>query len=191
MRTTLKRGIGRGAAVNGNGRAVIPPGALSPVTLYRQPPPSKPGVREARRQVLPLGRAPARDPRLRARRRLLPLGPRDREGARLQLGELQARRSPARPDQGPAPRRGRARDRLRPPRRRRQLALALGHDDADPRRPGHEDDLDALVPARPRRPALLPVADCLGRPHRTGGRVGTGGSTPPTRSAGRRARSRP
>jgi LCP family protein required for cell wall assembly len=41
MRTTLKRGIGRGA--NGNGRAVLPPGSLSPVTLYRQPPPSKPG----------------------------------------------------------------------------------------------------------------------------------------------------
>jgi LCP family protein required for cell wall assembly len=43
MRTTLKKGIGRGAEVNGNGRAVIPPGALSPVTLYRQPPPSRPG----------------------------------------------------------------------------------------------------------------------------------------------------
>jgi LCP family protein required for cell wall assembly len=41
MRTTLKRGIGRGA--NGNGRAVLPPGSLSPVTLYRQPPPAKPG----------------------------------------------------------------------------------------------------------------------------------------------------
>ena len=44
MKTTLKRGIGRGAAVNGNGRAVVPPGTLSPVTLYRQPPPSKPGA---------------------------------------------------------------------------------------------------------------------------------------------------
>src|SRR3954465_5298092 len=41
MRTTLKRGIGRGA--NGNGRAVLPPGSLSPVTLYRQAPPPKPG----------------------------------------------------------------------------------------------------------------------------------------------------
>ena len=27
------------------------------------------------------------------------------------------------------------------------LSFALGHDDADPRRPGHEHDLDALVPA--------------------------------------------
>ena len=39
MRTTLKRGIGRGAPVNGNGRAVLPPGALSPITIYRQPEP--------------------------------------------------------------------------------------------------------------------------------------------------------
>ena len=36
-------------------------------------------------------------------------------------------------------------------------ALALGHDDADPRRPGHEHDLDALVPARPAGPDLLPA----------------------------------
>ncbi len=40
MRTTLKRGLGRGAAPNGNGKAVLPPGASSPVTVYRQPPPS-------------------------------------------------------------------------------------------------------------------------------------------------------
>jgi len=42
MRTTLKKGIGRGA--NGNGHAVLPPGALTPVTLYRQPPPPHRGV---------------------------------------------------------------------------------------------------------------------------------------------------
>jgi LCP family protein required for cell wall assembly len=44
MRTTLKRGIGRGAAVNGNGRAVLPPGTITPVTRYRQPepPPRRP-----------------------------------------------------------------------------------------------------------------------------------------------------
>ncbi len=40
MRTTLKRGIGRGAAANGNGRPVLPPGALSPITIYRQPEPA-------------------------------------------------------------------------------------------------------------------------------------------------------
>jgi LCP family protein required for cell wall assembly len=39
MRTTLKRGIGRGATVNGNGRPVLPPGTLSPITIYRQPDP--------------------------------------------------------------------------------------------------------------------------------------------------------
>jgi LCP family protein required for cell wall assembly len=43
MRTTLKRGVGRGApfeaAANGNGKAVFPPGTISSVTRYRQPPP--------------------------------------------------------------------------------------------------------------------------------------------------------
>jgi len=38
MRTTLKRGVGRGAEHNGNGKAVFPPGTLSTVTRYRQPP---------------------------------------------------------------------------------------------------------------------------------------------------------
>jgi LCP family protein required for cell wall assembly len=33
--------MGRGAALNGNGRAVLPPAAGSPVTLYRQPPPPR------------------------------------------------------------------------------------------------------------------------------------------------------
>src|SRR5919204_4211681 len=37
MRPTLKRGIGRGAAVTGDGHAVLPPGTLTRVT-YRQPP---------------------------------------------------------------------------------------------------------------------------------------------------------
>jgi LCP family protein required for cell wall assembly len=41
MRTTLKRGIGRGATVEANGRPVLPPGALSPITIYRQPEPVK------------------------------------------------------------------------------------------------------------------------------------------------------
>lgn len=38
MRTTLKRGLGRAAAPDGNGKPVLPPGALSPVSVYRQPP---------------------------------------------------------------------------------------------------------------------------------------------------------
>src|SRR5438445_6898495 len=37
MKTTLKRGMGRGAAVNGNGRAVFPPGVQTPMARYRQP----------------------------------------------------------------------------------------------------------------------------------------------------------
>jgi LCP family protein required for cell wall assembly len=40
LRTTLKRGIGRGAGLNGNGYATLPPGALTPMARYRQPPPS-------------------------------------------------------------------------------------------------------------------------------------------------------
>ena len=40
MRTTLKRGVRRGADLNGkNGRAVFPPGTVSAVARYRQPPP--------------------------------------------------------------------------------------------------------------------------------------------------------
>ena len=43
MRTTLKRGVGRGAAHHSNGKAVFPPGAAvtpaTSVTRYRQPPP--------------------------------------------------------------------------------------------------------------------------------------------------------
>jgi LCP family protein required for cell wall assembly len=43
MRTTLKRGVGRGAGANGNGKAVYPPDAApttaTAVTRYRQPPP--------------------------------------------------------------------------------------------------------------------------------------------------------
>ena len=37
MRTTLKRGIGRTEARNGNGHAVLPPGALTPMTRYQWP----------------------------------------------------------------------------------------------------------------------------------------------------------
>ncbi|HET8652672.1 MAG TPA: LCP family protein [Gaiellaceae bacterium] len=37
MRTTLKRGVGRGTDVNGNGRAAGAPAVLTPITHYRQP----------------------------------------------------------------------------------------------------------------------------------------------------------
>jgi LCP family protein required for cell wall assembly len=38
MRTTLKRGVGRGAALNGADAATVSPGPLAPVAIYRQPP---------------------------------------------------------------------------------------------------------------------------------------------------------
>src|SRR5207244_1160664 len=42
VRTTLKRGLGQTGS-NGNGKAVFPPGAVTPMTRYRQPPPPRPG----------------------------------------------------------------------------------------------------------------------------------------------------
>ena len=52
MRTTLKRGVGRGDALAGNGRAVLPPAAHTPVAVYRQPdPPQRGGWKFARRFV--------------------------------------------------------------------------------------------------------------------------------------------
>jgi LCP family protein required for cell wall assembly len=53
MRTTLKRGIGRGASLNGNGRVVLPPAPTSTITHYRQPePPRRSGLGLAGRILL-------------------------------------------------------------------------------------------------------------------------------------------
>ena len=52
MRTTLKRGVGRAAAVNGNGRAVLPPGVVTPIARYRQPPPRASALRLLGKAVL-------------------------------------------------------------------------------------------------------------------------------------------
>jgi len=43
MRTTLKRGVGRGLELNGNGKMQLPPGPPGPVTIYRQPEPPRRG----------------------------------------------------------------------------------------------------------------------------------------------------
>jgi LCP family protein required for cell wall assembly len=51
MKTTLKRGIGRGAAVNGNGRAIYPPGVNAPMARYRQPDPPARGPWQVVRSV--------------------------------------------------------------------------------------------------------------------------------------------
>ena len=52
MKTTLKRGMGRGAAVNGNGRAVYPPGVHTPMKRYRQPEPRRRGAWQVVRTVV-------------------------------------------------------------------------------------------------------------------------------------------
>ena len=156
MRTTLKRGVGRGATLNGNGRAAVPPAPLGPVTVYHQPPPAR-----AERPV-----ARARDPRLvgararragrRHRRGRVPLPPRVRRGGRAEDGRGEEGAREARPRAARRARDG-ARDRLRPPGGRGQEhAVPLGHADARARRPRREDDLAALVPARPERRDPLP-----------------------------------
>ena len=43
MKTTLKRGMGRGAEVDGNGRSILPPSVHTPMTRYRQPDPPRRG----------------------------------------------------------------------------------------------------------------------------------------------------
>ena len=52
MKTTLKRGMGRGAAVNGNGRAVYPPAVAPPMRRYRQPPPQERGFARVAGKIL-------------------------------------------------------------------------------------------------------------------------------------------
>jgi LCP family protein required for cell wall assembly len=53
LRTTLKRGIGRGSGLDGNGHSVLPPSALTPMTRYRQPePPPRSGLRIVGRILL-------------------------------------------------------------------------------------------------------------------------------------------
>ncbi|MDX6369896.1 MAG: hypothetical protein QOG93_1398, partial [Gaiellaceae bacterium] len=51
MKTTLKRGIGRSATVNGNGRSIYPPGANTPMSRYRQPDPPRRGAWQVVRLV--------------------------------------------------------------------------------------------------------------------------------------------
>src|SRR6266571_1293167 len=52
MKTTLKRGMGRGATVNGNGRAVYPPGVHTPMKRYWQPEPRRRGAWQVVRTVV-------------------------------------------------------------------------------------------------------------------------------------------
>jgi LCP family protein required for cell wall assembly len=41
LKTTLKRGVGRSASGNGNGHSIFPPGPISTISRYRQPPPPR------------------------------------------------------------------------------------------------------------------------------------------------------
>jgi LCP family protein required for cell wall assembly len=52
MRTTLKRGMGRAATLNGNGRVVLPPATLDAMRRYRQPPPPARTVRGTAFRIL-------------------------------------------------------------------------------------------------------------------------------------------
>ncbi len=53
MKTTLKRGIGRGGVLDRNGHAVLPPSTLTAMTRYRQPePPPRSGPRTVGRILL-------------------------------------------------------------------------------------------------------------------------------------------
>ena len=152
-----ERSGARGAA-DGNGRAVLPPGAATPMSVYRQPPraPSFPARAHGSDRALARCRVPRR--RRRRRRRRVPLLPRvggrgRGEDSRGQEGGTIPAGSPARPAGG------RARHRLRPPQDgRRGRAVALGHADARARGSRHRVDLADVVPARP------PGRDPLPRP---------------------------
>ena len=52
MKTTLKRAMGRGAAVNGDGRPIYPPASPTPMSRYRQPDPPRRGAWAVVRAVL-------------------------------------------------------------------------------------------------------------------------------------------
>ena len=54
MRTTLKRGVGRGADLNNgtNGHAVFPPASVSSVSRYRQPPSTSGRASGSSRRIL-------------------------------------------------------------------------------------------------------------------------------------------
>src|SRR5438874_6187654 len=52
MKTTLKRAMGRGASVDGNGRPIYPPASPTPMARYRQPDPPRRGAWAVVRAVL-------------------------------------------------------------------------------------------------------------------------------------------
>ena len=158
MRTTLKRGLGRGAAPNGNGKAVLPPG----VVVARDALPAAGAVVALARGLIGriamwLGIA------------CLVVATGTAGGAYLYFHEsvaAVAAKTPAvrRPRtarrRAPRPAGGRARDRLRRAQGRGH-ERALGHAHARSRRPVDGLDLAALVPARHARRDPLPRPDAV------------------------------
>ena len=71
--------------LNGNGRAVLAPGALEPMRRYRQPEPPRRSTRRLLAQRLRLDRARAARRRVGSRRRAVPLRPRDAQRDRAAL----------------------------------------------------------------------------------------------------------
>ena len=180
MRTTLKRGLGRAAAPNGNGKPVLPPGSISPVTVYRQ---------TCRRAARAWRGSAARS-----------RGPgswrscswRGRPAARTSTSTSPSPRSPRRHRRSGAPRR--QLDVPLPGQPAVALVIGYDHRAADgkgapsrsdtlmlvPRRPGDRLDLAALVPARHARRDPLSGAHAVHRAR----------STRPTCTAARRGRCR-
>ena len=157
MRTTLKRGMGRAATFNGNGRAVLPPPLLEPMRRYRQPPPPAGSTGRLIGKVfgwivlaiLVVGSGLAGGLYLYGHETLNAIGPHH-------AGETSAER--ARDCAGAVGGGNRPHRRLRLPGRYRRLqrqGLALRHFDADPRRPSAGHAVDAFVPSRPQRADLL------------------------------------
>ena len=162
MRTTLKRGLGQGASVNGNGRAVLPPTAPTPMRVYRQPVPERrTGLRLVGRMLIFLVVA------------ILMLIAAFGGGWYLFLHESVAAingKVQGRDWREALPREDRlsgagGRDdvhRLRPQAERGlERPVTVGHDHAHPGRPEAARDLDALVPARHAGQHPLPGPACL------------------------------
>ena len=93
MRTTLKKGIGRGAELNGNGHAVLPPDVVTRMTRYRQP--KRSALRFAGKVLFSLF-AMGLMVGARARRRLLPVPRRPGRESEPLLARGQARAAEAR-----------------------------------------------------------------------------------------------
>ena len=155
MRTTLKRGMGRAATLNGNGARSCRPAVLEPMRRYRQPRAAARGRRAASlAQGLRLDRARAARGRLGLAGGALSLRSRDAERDRAaHRGGQAVHEAPASVADGVRARNG-ARSSATtsaPAREAFGRGLALGHDDARPRRSDEEHDVAALVPARPDR----------------------------------------